>query len=269
VGAISRVPSTVPAAIGREYDELSKLDTATLKDQLTKALKLSAESLKRLATIVRLLEERGEDLSDLKLGLVGYLRQIAYGQLAPEAVVRFGQSPLVLRCVATLPMPDQMRLATGEPVELVVRTVGGTPTKRLADPAKLTRAQLHQVFARDRIRDEAEQLLMLSAAPEPRPLPVKVRGRITADPKRGGLKIGRTFVPAATLVEALGSLKDYEPGGENEPADQTVSCKLTEREHYRLKRAALDNGNIPLNTLIRRALLLSGLLSGPDPEEAR
>jgi hypothetical protein len=74
-------------------DDLSVLSTVELRQELIKSLGITADNLVRLAWIVRLLEEKGEDLSDLKLGLLTHLRKIAYGQVLPELVVRFASSP--------------------------------------------------------------------------------------------------------------------------------------------------------------------------------
>jgi hypothetical protein len=261
--ATKSVPAAVLDPAEAEYSRLASLDTEALRSELAAAISLTADSLRRLAMIVRLLEERGEDLTDLRIGLIGYLRRIAHGQLVPEAVVRFGESPGLLRAVAALPLPEQRRLAAGATVTVVVPAADGF-TNRQADPLALPAGGFRQVFGPRGIRGEAEQILYLGErhrfvkAAEA----VKV-GRVVADRKRGGLMIGRTYVPAASVIEALAALRaapDESPeGDESEDLSCQTNIKLTPDEQHRLKQAALD-GRISVHRLLRRALVAAGLI---------
>ena len=240
--------------------ELSGLDTAELRLELARGLRVTADSLLRLAWIVRLLEERGEDLSDLRIGLLDYLRRIAYGQVAPELVVRYAESPGLMRTLAALPLPDQQRIASGEPVQVVVRREDGKFDVRMADPIKMTRDQISQVFGRGKIRDQSEQILILEDS-RPKTVARKLarnRGLVSPDRERGGLIVGRKFFAAGDIVSALAELVG-EP--DNSPAEIPVTFKLTDSEHMSLKNASNRTG-APMSVLIRRALVVSGLLSG-------
>lgn len=240
--------------------KLLAMTSEQLRAELVKALQVTADSLRWTAWIVRLLEERGDDLSDLKIGILDYLRRIAYGQVTPELVVRYAQSPALLRTLAALPLPDQQKIAAGEPVRVVVRRPDGQFDHRMAEPLKLTRDQVAQVFGRGKIRDDAEQILLLEGRQEASGTP-KAKARragVAADPGRGGLVVGRKFVDAGSVVSALAELTgDLDAS----PADVPITVKLTEAEHTALKNAASRAG-IPMTVLVRRAMLLHGLFSG-------
>lgn len=246
--------------------ELAAMDTARLREELAAALRLTVAAIVRLAFIVRLLEERGEDLSGLKLGLLNHVRRVAYGQVLPEIVVRFAGQPLVLQRVSALPRPDQERLArSGDDgmVELVVRREQGFD-KRMADPARLTREQVWQVFATDHIRSEAEQILLLEEQNRhDRGEMVKappLRGKVRADRERKGLMVGRTFVPQTEIAQALADLRSDAPEvGPPSGEGVTVPVRLTDDEHRRLKVTAAETGR-PMTEIVREALRAAGLI---------
>lgn len=216
-----------------------------------------------MAAIVRELEDRGEDLSQLRLGMTRYLRKIAYGQVSPEVVVRFGEYPLLVDRVAALPTPDQQKLCSGEPVRLMLLTERGTD-HRMVDPLALNRHQIAQIFDRDRIRTDAEQVAWIEGrAPrlqQDRKRPKKQRVRADAD--RGGIIVGRAFATLDEVLHALAELKyaDYETDREEEEQSATP-VYLTAAEKQQLKiRAARSNASMA--DLIRRAMVTCGLIRG-------
>ena len=237
---------------------LAALDTEQLRAELAQSLRLTAAALVRLAWILRTLEERGEDLGELHAGLPWYLRLIAYGQLLPEAVVRFAGNPSLLRRIAGLPLPDQRRLADGEPVKLLVRAEAGTDY-RPADPLKMTAAQLGQVFARDHLRGRDEQILLLE---DRRTRPAKVQGpkvgHLRIAREAGGVIVGRVFVPVADLVEALAALAGgADDKDDDENRNKILAIPLTPAEHASLKSRA---GADAMAKVARNALRAAGLI---------
>lgn len=252
----------VPAPPTEGISTLSTLSTQELRSELNRALDMTAAHLRRLAAIVRLLEERGEDLSDLRLGLLGYLRQIAWGRLLPEIVVRYAEFPSALRAIAALPPPDQERFARGDGVPLIVRREDGSTDKRMADPLRITGEQVRQLFGPRGLRDEAEQILWLESRGKPR-VEVTAQDRVTvvrsvkADRVRGGITIGRRFVPAGTLVEALGALHEEE--STDTSRDETVVLKLSAREKQRLNER-VTAANTTQQAVVRNALRALGII---------
>lgn len=236
-----------------ELARMAGMDTAELKLELTASLNLTASHLMRLAIIVRTLEERGEDLSDLRIGLLNYLRRIAYGQVLPEIIVRFAEYPSLVQRISHLPIPEQQRLSQGDPVAVAE----GDGDHRLIDPLLLTSEQVRLVFAKDRLRAVPEQAAMLRESPRKR-RPVK-HGRIKTDKTRGGIVVQRTFLPVGDVLAALADLSGDEI--DLSEADTTmVPVKLTTAEHMRLKVLAAKS-NCTLTDLIRRAMRSHGLLS--------
>lgn len=166
--------SPVPAAMKAEYDRLAALTDDALGDELGATLSLTAQHFAKLAMILRVKEERGHDLSDLKIGMVGYLRKIAYGQLLPEVLADFGHSPSLLRRISGLPTPDQTRVVR-DGVTVGIPRPGGAVDAVKIPASSLTPAQASAVFAPDHIRTPEEQVRQLRftshAASEPRPEP--------------------------------------------------------------------------------------------------
>jgi hypothetical protein len=250
--------------IERSQTDLSTRSTDELRAQLAETLEITVANLLRMAAIVAELERRGVDLADLRLGLVGYLRQIAHGRLAARAVVRFAERPLLLRSVSSLPLPDQERLAEGERVQLAVHQEGAV-THRLVDPLDLSADQVRRVFGRDGLRTVEQQVPLLEerrAAPRKR---APRRGTVSADSERSGLRIGRSFAPLEEVLAALAELADadYDETAEGEAA---LVLKLSAAQHQQLKvRAARSRSS--MTTLALRALAAYGLLRGEHTEE--
>lgn len=259
------VPTGSAIVIEADAEQIAAMPTERLRQELTRGLQITAHNLLRLAMIVKALEDRGEDLSDLRVGMLAHLRRIAYGQTTAEVVVRFSGFPSLIGIIANLPMPDQQRLGAGEPVKLLVRGSNG-PEHRLVDPLALSREQARQVFARDHIRDESEQIVWLES---PRNQPTKESrpryrelGRHRVDIERQGLVVNRTFVPLEVLVQALAELRGQPPEINDNEEMVAVPVKLTPAEHTTLKvRAARRGRDSSMIGLIRDALWASGLLA--------
>jgi hypothetical protein len=100
--------------------ELRGLTTEQLKHELVDRLGLTAQSLLRTACLVAVLEERGEDLSGLKIGLLNHLRKIATGKLLPEIVVQFAGNSKLINRISELSITDQRRILAGaDPKEIL------------------------------------------------------------------------------------------------------------------------------------------------------
>jgi hypothetical protein len=216
---------------------------------------VSAAHLRRLAVIVRLLEERGENLADLRIGLLPYLRQIAHGQVLPEVLVRFAQSPWIVRLVSSLPLPDQKKLADGERIELVFRRDTGFD-KRLVDPLAMTRDQVLLAFDRNRLRSEEEQVLILEQKKPRRD--ASRTAKISVDKRTNNVRIGRASAPIDDVVAAIAESRGDD---EEDDTDRTkpIMVHLSDAEHQTLKLASTKIG-VPMAVLHRRALRAYGLI---------
>jgi hypothetical protein len=92
---------------------LEKIDTQTLKNALSEALRLTAEHLLRLSLIWAELERRGEDLSALKTGIGVYLSKIAAKRLLPEVVVRYAGEPGIINRLSSYDPAIQQTVLDG------------------------------------------------------------------------------------------------------------------------------------------------------------
>lgn len=263
--AKNALKATKTAEIVKTTNDLAAMPTEALKERLTSLLARTADDLREMASIVGELESRGEDLSALRLGIVDHLRRIAAGQLLPEVVVRFSGFPALLRIAIHLPLPDQRKLADGEPLDVAVWRDGSVDWRRV-DPLGMTRDQLQLVFAGDRIRTQSEQISVLeSQARKPQDEKHQPsRRRVKADQQRGGLVIGRAFAPLADVLSALADLRGT-PIAEldDELEVSTLMLKLPANEHTRLKILAAQSGTTMVD-LVRRALYAHGLTSTTD-----
>jgi hypothetical protein len=235
-------------------DRLSMLSTEDLRHRLSETLNRTVDDLREAAACVRLLEERGEDMSELRGSLFNYLRLIAYGQLEAEVLVRFAGSPSMMRTVASLPLPDQKRLAEGQKVEVAVRR-GNVFDTRLIAPLNMRSEQFRQVFAGGRIRSIPEQIAQLEASPVPIPgeSPESSRRRptrIEADAKTATLRIGRATAPVKDVLGALSDIAPIDDNAEGPGGTVTVDADL-----YEPLRRIASAGKTTVRSLVRRAIM--------------
>ena len=137
----------IPKPIRTSVQDLSALSTPALYEMLAGALEMTADAMIYLASVVRELELRGEDLSYLRSDGVGrYLFRIAGGDLAAEVVVKYAGSRQLLESIATLPLQRQRDIATGnELIRVVTSSKDGYKTvMKKADDMSLS--ELYAVF---------------------------------------------------------------------------------------------------------------------------
>lgn len=197
--------NNLPEQFKPEYAKLERLDDDALDRELLSTLETTARTFVRLALIVRLKEERGQDLSSLRIGMIDALRRIAYGQLLPEVLERFGTKPALLKRVAAVPIPDQRKCLAEDGIKFAT-VENGKPTHVLMSPTRMDARQLKQVFAPDHLRDVDEQVVWARAQPlcPPRkaPMPVEV------DKKHGSIIVTgeRVEITREQLLMYLASL---------------------------------------------------------------
>lgn len=234
--------------------ELNNMSTQHLRGELARSLTMSAQHLAYLAVIWGALESRGEDLSDLRIGLAVYLPQIASGQLDAEVVIRFAGQPTVLRNIAALPIETQRGLAKGVPVRVLTVDVDGTYQSAEMPAYALTGAQAKLVFDSGKLRDPNEQRAILETAR----VTAKKRtrpgggGHVRYDATADVLRIGRA---SATVGEVMGALTLAAPSEEaTDELDKVILVKVTEAEHRMFKTRAAESG-LDMQVLSRRILV--------------
>lgn len=104
----------LPSVLAQLRSDLENESTDALKKLLSDLLGLTADNLLRLAVVVNILEERGEDMSALKGGFLDILRKIASGQLLPDLVVLFAGEPAKIVRASKMPIPEQRKILNGK-----------------------------------------------------------------------------------------------------------------------------------------------------------
>lgn len=173
----------IPDNFREEWDRLQGMDAEAIEKEIVQLCTLETETLVRMALRVRVLRDRGHDLSHLKLPIMQALMLIAYGQLLPDLYARYA-GQYVCRYAMRLPIPEQQKLLEAESIPVAVSVGENGDIDYLKAPiASMSAAQVRQVFAPDKIREPAEQMAWLRSqqrpqieAPKPEPLPYSISG---------------------------------------------------------------------------------------------
>jgi hypothetical protein len=142
----------------RRMGKMKEVPTSDLLERLKGVMAATAEMLIEAAAIVRVLEDRGEDLEDvIKPRRLNLLRRIGQGSLMPEIVISNMSEPALVNKFARLTVDDQKKLVADEPVAVLVLNALGESDKRMVRPSELTKEEHQQIFDYDHIRTLAEQ----------------------------------------------------------------------------------------------------------------
>jgi hypothetical protein len=197
-----------------DLDTLRKRYAAmTPADRAAEADKLSTQTaigLLKQGALYYQMKLAGDDMEPVKRrlgGLLELLLRIGGGTVLPEVYLRFGAKSRLFPAIARLDPIDQARLGKGERVEMLVPGTDGKQTLLPVDPLALDDAQIKQVFARDHIRTQAEQLAYLSGVRQKaaQPLPEQV-GRLILDKELKVAKYGKAVFSLAELKAAVAIL---------------------------------------------------------------
>lgn len=145
---------TVPT-LNDAITSLSKLSDDQLTQELGKALSLTVESITRAAACIAVMRQRGMDLSRVESSpLYKVLNRVAAGNLLPEVVTSYAGNEVLRRKISALPTDSQSELCEPDATVKVLTIDGKT---RKVRPIDMTPSEIAQVFARDHIRNDAEQ----------------------------------------------------------------------------------------------------------------
>lgn len=243
-----------------ETMDLSRIPAADLRRELARGLTLVAEQLYRLGLVWVELEQRGEDLSDLRAGLNWTLPLIGSGLLAAEAVIAFAGRRSILREFEGMPLDQQRRLAAGEPVAVV--TPDGPHETELVPVRAIPAARLRTVFAEGKVLPPGEQRLRL-AATRPRRKPSEGAGyryRPRYDREAGTVAVGKMTIPLADLLSELAAAAGPDHPPTDVPGEFVApKTRLTQEESRRLLAVSRAAG-LPEWEMIRKALRAFGLI---------
>lgn len=188
--------------------ELATTSTPELLLRLQSAISVTVEKLLEIAAIVRVLEDRGEDLDSLKMGMIDWFRRIAYGQCLPEVFERYRYKPRLLEAVAALPIPDQSKLSAPCSLPVLVLSAGEV-SERQVDPVDMTAREIRQVFGKGRLRNLTEQRGWLEDHRQSRiSVQVELESGVVVDKKKRCLVINGFRVSRSQLLGYLSHLDD-------------------------------------------------------------
>jgi hypothetical protein len=228
--------------------EIEALADDQIEKRFAEATLRTAHGLLEMAACVRVLENRGHNLSGLKMAILPYLRLIAHGQLMPELVLRFAASPSLLAAAARLPMPDQKRLIDKGVVPMAVIEADRSIGIREVDPRVLSRRELSRVFGETGLVPPNQQIVAPHAKRS-------AKRRVRVDGLSRTVWISNTSAPLADFLSAManaaGRQGDIDRRDVNGPS---VGARLTEEERDRL-RAACKAMRLDEAEFVRRAIL--------------
>lgn len=186
---------------------LETLSTTELKQLLAQAVSVTAKLIEVLANVWRILEDRGEDLSDMRTGIMRYLPMIASGKTDSSVVLKFAGQQVLLREVALLPNAEQKRLACGEKIPLVSMLNDGSYKTELVDVSSIHVRYYRQIFKMGEIRSEQEQKNWLNeqlTASRRKPKQQKIRKKmVTIDKEKQALKCGTVSILLSDILKTF------------------------------------------------------------------
>ncbi|EFS6724215.1 hypothetical protein HW181_004677, partial [Salmonella enterica] len=152
-----------------EASNLASLSTLELKNELSRGLEITSRHLVYLAKIWRELENRGEDLSDIRHGMLSYLPLIANEQVEPGLVVNYAGQKTLLAALTSLPIEVQRQISETGYVDMA--SDDGRVVQ--VQVSRLRAADVYRVFdmQAQRVRPVAEQAKLIMETARRRPLP--------------------------------------------------------------------------------------------------
>lgn len=143
---------------------LREMSETELRSYLAQRLQFTADNLMEMAMVIREFDQRGIDLTDLRLSLLVYLRRIAYGQTLPEVVALLAGRRDLLQRVAFLPLPEQHSCVDEKGLSVVTgELANGEFDTRRRQALDLEPWEVRQVFGPNGIRNELQQAAWLKS----------------------------------------------------------------------------------------------------------
>lgn len=201
---ISDVPC--PPWVKSCLPEFEALDNEAIVSRFRDTFLATVAQLARMGAMLWTLERRGYDLTELRNGMMKYVREIAYGRIVPELVAEFQAYPVVLRVASRLSPPEQIVFSRNDPMKVVVPS-GDSFSHRLIAPSEMNLQQVHQVIGDGKFRTELEQAAYLRSQAEKTPHIAHIKPTWTVRAKPAGIVMnGPGFIPLAELKRAVEGL---------------------------------------------------------------
>jgi len=194
----------IPKQFRQDVQQILKsTDIEELKQVLQNHAQLALGNILMMAAAVRRLEELEMKVT-LNLGILPYLRRIAYGQLSAELFITLQGDVGFLEKAASLPLPDQSQIADNKPLK--VMELGGD--HRMVPPLSMNGREIKQVIGRGKIRNEAEQIgwLREKAQSLRQPGPPPEKNSVVINRKKKGITVNGYFLSVSDLARYLSQL---------------------------------------------------------------
>lgn len=186
-------------------DRIKAMTTDELWRELEGGFTETAAILRRLGSVWRELESRGEDMTRVRTGIPAWLPLLAGGHVDADVFVRFCGHKHLMSAVSLLPTEQQVELMKAGHAPLAVFQ-GGEWTVRMVPLSAATQSQVEVIFDRRKrcVRSQAEQVAILSA-PKPSWKPGRPTrmGKVVVDRAAGTVRIGRSLAPIQDVIGAL------------------------------------------------------------------
>lgn len=176
-----------------------------LKRELARGLEITAERLKYVATIWQELHRRGEDLSDLRSGLMEYIPLIATQQVDPNLVIACAGHKTLLSALSRLPISKQNEIAKNGGVSIAHLDENGEKVIVEKTLANLRVEDIYYAFGDGYVRNASEQIklrLKHSVKPKAQKKPRKT-SNIRFNDDGATMRIGTNTVSIEQLIETL------------------------------------------------------------------
>ena len=186
-------------------DQLIQMSTHDIKEELTKVLTVTAENLAYMAMLWRELEERGEDLSGIKGGMMEYIQLIAAKRIDARLVVEYAGRKTLLNYLSKLSTSEQQKIIETGKVDIVIENDGEYFHKSLslvdADISQISQA--FDPFSKSGLRSEAKQIEMMEAKASPKAIRKRRITKVEIDPKSKTLIAGGKNIMLESVLEAI------------------------------------------------------------------
>lgn len=191
-----------------------QLSDEALLSEFQLGMQEEASGLFRKAAVLRVWEEKGRDLEEIKQlcrASFDVLRCFAQGKLIPQMSKFWPDDLVLLKTVSSLVTPDQIRVASDERFVVLELAPNNEIVRYERTAARMTSKQLQLVFGGGSIRNEHEQqdILMSRRTRVLRLKPPEKIGPGAMDYVRIGVDVPRGFLALSVLEEMVRALRRF------------------------------------------------------------
>ena len=187
-------------------NQISSASTNDLKKEFARGLTITSEYLMYMSAIWNELNQRGEDLTDLRSGMMEYMPMIATKQLDAELVVKYAGQKTLLSYLSKLTKKEQSEIVKTGCVDFITVNEEGIKSKKLT-LSSARASDLHQAFDPNRgVRSLEEQEEIVLAKERRKTVHRKSRAVTKILIETGGQNIvaGGKSIKIESILEAVG-----------------------------------------------------------------